>query len=190
MLEFFNYLNSIHPLSAEATAALMKVIRVKELSKGQVWLQEGAVCDKLAFVVKGLMKMYFESGNKELIIRFAGDNEIMVSAQSYFQGAPSRFAIRAIEPTIILYFAAKEFDHILIKFNELQYHLRILAIREVGQLENHVAILMLSPKARWQAIFQGNDLVELSKKVTDRQLAAYLAVTPNAICTWRKKYNQ
>lgn len=90
MLAFFQYLNSIHPIPPEAQAALMGAVRQKDLRKGQVWLQEGAICDKLTFIEKGLAKVYFESGSKEVALCYNRENEVMLSVQSYFMQKPSQ----------------------------------------------------------------------------------------------------
>jgi hypothetical protein len=37
------------------------------LRKGQVWPQEGAVCDKLAFIEKGVVKIYFGKNDPIII---------------------------------------------------------------------------------------------------------------------------
>jgi CRP-like cAMP-binding protein len=39
----------------------------KELRRGQVWLQEGAECDRICFVMRGLLKLYFDEGDREVI---------------------------------------------------------------------------------------------------------------------------
>lgn len=186
MIEFFSHLNSLHPLSAEATAALMKVIRAKELRKGQVWLQEGNICDKLTFVVKGLMKLYFEPGHKELVIEFSKSNDFCVSADSYFNKKPSRYSIRSIEPTVILYFTEAEIQHLSERFPELNIHLKRVAEQRVASLEYHNGLLMLQPKERYEKLAIDKEWMVNGSLLTDRLLAAYLGVGANAVCQWRK----
>lgn len=186
MLEFFNYLNSIHPLSPEATAALMKVIKVKELRKGQVWLQEGAVCDKFCFLVKGLVKIYFEIRNKELIVNLANENKIILATHSYFDRVPSRFTIRSVEPSVVLYITATEMNYLLDRFIELHFHLFYIIRSEMAVLEWHTMLLLLPPKERWRILQSSDSLGIDSLRVSDRLLAAYLGVGANAICSWRK----
>ena len=187
MLSFFAALNAIHPLLPETQAALMKVIRSKELRKGQVWLQEGAVCDKITFVVKGLLKLYFESGTKELIVQFARENEFMVSAQSYFNQSASGYTIRSVEPSIIISIAQNDMNYLLQRFMELHFHFLVIAQSHVVSLEQHTGLLMLTPVERYEKLLETGSWLADGKRITDRLLAGYLGVRANTVCEWRKE---
>ena len=185
MVELINYLNRIYPLSAEAIAALLKVMKAKELRKGQIWLQEGAVCDKLTFVIKGMTKLYFESGNKELILQLAGENEFIVSAQSYFEQKPSSYSIRCIEPTVLVYLVYQDLQVILDKHIEINKHLMQIAYTQITKTEEHAGLLMLPPKERFDSLLH-NSLWQVNRhRLTDKLLAAYIGVTPASISYYR-----
>ncbi|MES2373459.1 MAG: Crp/Fnr family transcriptional regulator [Bacteroidota bacterium] len=186
MIEFFNYLNSLHPLSAEATAALMKVIHAKELRKGQVWLQEGAVCDKLTFVVKGLMKLYFENGNKELIVHFAGNNEFIVSVKSFVNQNASPYTIRAVDPTVICYILERDWVWATQKFPELNAHFGNIFYRICSGYEEHLGLQLIPAKPRYFILMSDKSFLIRSLELPDRLIAAYLGVGPDAICLWKK----
>ncbi len=186
MVEFFQYLNSLYPLSPEATSGLMKLIRTKELRRGQIWLQEGAVCDKLSFVIKGLMKLYFESTSKELVIDFSKENDFCLSANSYFNRIPSDYSIRSIEQTVIVYINYIELQSLIEKLPELNSHFKRVAEHHVATLEYHSALLMLSPRERYEKMAGDQSWMIDGSRLTDRLLAAYLGVGANAVCQWRK----
>lgn len=187
MIEFFNYLNAIHPLSDEATAALMKVVRAKELRKGQVWLQEGAVCDKFTFVIKGLMKMYFEMHNKEIIISLAKEQSIIFSLTSFFTMQASRFTIRAAEPAIIVYISAADLNNLAGKFREFTEIIKNLYEQQLIEYEAHLTMLSVHPSELLRnAGTQGRWILNGSR-LTDKMLASFLGVYPNAVCIWRQK---
>ncbi len=183
MIEFFHHLNALYPLSAEAQAALMKVIRAKELRKGQVWLQEGAVCDKLTFVIKGLTKLYFETGSKEVILHFARGGEFCLSAQSYFDQRPSRYIIRAAEPTVVISIAYNEMQQLIERYHELNVHLKLIAQKQAELLEEHLAMLLLPPRERYENLKE--QYLWMEGRLTDRLLAAFIGVTPNCISYYR-----
>lgn len=182
MLEFFNHLNGIHPLSADAQAAFLKTIRAKELRKGQVWLQEGAECDRICFVLRGLLKLYFEEGDREVILYFAGVDDWMVSAQSYFGREASKFAIRAVEQSVVVYLMREELEGLIGRFPELNVHFFKIARAQTVALEMHTALLLLAPRERFE-VFSGT---KLAKGLSDKMIAGYLGVTQNSVCNWRK----
>lgn len=186
MVELINHLNAIHPLSAEAIAALLKVSRTKELRRGQVWLQEGAVCDKMTFVIKGLLKLYFESGSKELILHLVKENEFILSAQSYFSDQPSEYSIRAVEPSVVVYLSKADWHYLVQRFIELNSHHYAIAQSHINSYEKHVSLLMLPPRDRFEQLISNGSWLGDGKRITDRLLSAYLGVTANAVCEWRK----
>ncbi len=186
MIEFFQYLNSLHPLSPEAAGDLMKVIRAKELRRGQVWLQEGAVCDKMTFVVKGLMKLYFETGSKEVALNFVKGNELMISAQSYFEHAPSRYIIRSVEQTVVIYIMRNDIQNVLEKHHELHLHLLLIAQLQIADLEYHTGLLMLSRKERFEKLKADRTWMTDGRMLSDKMLAGYLGMTANCLCGFKK----
>ena len=187
MLSFFSALNAIHPLLPETQAALMKSMQVKELRRGQVWLQEGAVCDKITFVVKGLLKLYFESGAKEVVMQFAKEDDWMVAANSYFEREPSHYTIRCVEPSFIIYFTKTDFDQLLERHIELNILFKLIAEKQMRQYEAHTALLMLSLRERYENLLTQNSWMVCSGRITDRLLAAYLGMTANSLCGIKKK---
>ncbi|MES2329978.1 MAG: Crp/Fnr family transcriptional regulator [Bacteroidota bacterium] len=189
MLSFFHYLNSIHPIAPEAQAALLGCVRQKTLRKAQVWLQEGAVCDKLTFIEKGLVKVYFESGSKEVALWYNRENEIMLSVQSYFTQTPSQFAIRAVEPCQVFYVLHSDMHRLLQQYTELNINARVILQHYYGLSEAHVGLLLRSPRDRFERIAEMYPWMVDGSRLTDRMLAAYIGVTPAAVSQWRNGRN-
>lgn len=187
MLSFFQYLQAIQPLSPEAQAALLSVVKQKDLRKGQVWLQEGAVCDRMSFVKKGMAKLYFEAGNKELILQLAGEGEFILSAQSYFDQKPSDYSIRCIVPTAVVYILYQDLQAVLEKHTEINRHLLQIACRQITRIEAHAGLLLCAPKTRFETLLHNASWQVHRPLVTDKMLAAYIGVTPASISYYRKE---
>ncbi len=185
MLSFFSYLNTIYPLSPDVQAALLSVMKQKELRKGQVWLQEGAVCDKLTFIEKGLAKVYFESGSKEVALWYNRENDVMLSVQSYFTRTASAFSIRAVEPCSLFYVQHSDMHWLLQKHVELNINARIILQHFYGLSEAHVGLLLRSPRERFDRIAELYPWMADGSRLTDKMLAAYIGVTPAAVCYYR-----
>lgn len=186
MLSFFAALNAIQPLLPETQAALMKAMQMKELRRGQVWLQEGAVCDRMTFVVKGLLKLSFETGSKEVVLQFAREDEWMISAQSYFEGRPSAYSIRSIEQTVVVYLLRTEWDHLLAKCPELNKHYLWIASRQIKKMEDHLSLLLQPPRERFEKLIDTGMWLVKSGRLTDRHLSGYMGIGANGLGRWRK----
>ncbi|MDB5231649.1 MAG: Crp/Fnr family transcriptional regulator [Chitinophagaceae bacterium] len=189
MLSFFQYLNSIYPLLPEVQAALLNSVRQKELRKGQVWLQQGAVCDKLTFIEKGMAKLYFESGSKEVVLWYNKESDIILSVQSYFNQSPSEFSIRAVEPCTIFYIHYTDMNHLLQKYAELNINARVILQRYYALSEIHVGLLLQPPRTRFDAIAKIYPWMVDGSRITDKMLAAYMGVTPACISYYRNGRN-
>lgn len=186
MLAFLHYLQSIHPLTPEAQAALLACVRAKSLRKGQVWLQEGTVCDKLAFIEKGVVKIYFESGPKEVALWFVREDELAICAQSFFEQKPASFAIRAVEPTQLYYLMHSDLQRVLQLHPALNLHLRLILQHYLARSESHTELLLCSARERFKRIQQQHPWMVDKSRLTDKMLAAYLGITPAAVCVFRK----
>lgn len=186
MLAFLHYLQSIHPLSPELQAALLACVRSKSLRKGQVWVQEGAVCDKLGFIEKGLVKIYFESGQKEVALWFVRENELAICARSFFEQHPASFAIRAVEPTQLYYLLYQDLQRVLKLHPALNLHMRVILQHYFTQSELHTELLLCGARERFERVQQLHPWMGDKSRLTDKMLAAYLGITPAAVCGYRK----
>ena len=187
MVELINYFNSIRPLSDEATAGLLRVMKAKELRRGQVWLQEGAVCDKMTFVVKGLMKLYFEVGSKEVVLEVAKSNEWIFASHSYLLKCPSSHIIRSVERSAIVYLSHIEINELVEKLPELNFHFRTVLQRKMAEFEYHVGLLLLPPRERFNKLLIDNKWIVDGKSITDRLLAGYLGIGANVLSAYKSK---
>lgn len=185
MLELLNFLNSVHPITPEAQHYLGTVLRKKELRKNQVWLQEGAVCDKIAFINTGLVKVYFETGLKEVCLWYNKENEVIISAHSFFGQSTSHLAIRAVEPTTVYYITYTELQKIYGQHIDFNVNGRRILEHYYSISETHVMLLLQPPRQRFEAIGKFYPWMVDGSRLTDKMLAAYLGITPVTLSNFR-----
>jgi CRP-like cAMP-binding protein len=181
MLEFIAFLNSLYPLSAEAQVAMLKVCTEKHLRRGQHWLKEGETCKYLAFVKRGLLKVYFESGAKEVALWYNKEMEAVLSVQSFFSQSPSKLSIKAVEETELIIISSVEIESLYNRFPEYNRHARLILQQYYSLSEAHVTLLLQPPKQRYDAILKMYPWMSNGSRLTDKMLAAYIGVTPNCL---------
>lgn len=181
MLEFIAFLNSLYPLSAEAQVAMMKVCSEKHLRRGQHWLKEGETCKYLAFVKRGLLKVYFESGAKEVALWYNKEMEAVLSVQSFFTQKPSMLSIKAVEETELVIVPFVEIESLYNRFPEYNRHARLILQHYYSLSEAHVTLLLQPPKQRYDMIIKMYPWMSDGSRLTDKMLAAYIGVTPNCL---------
>src|SRR5947209_10480645 len=124
MLELFQYLNSIHPLTPEIQSYLLQALKKRELTANSYWLREGDVCNRIAYIERGLMKVFYNLNDKEIVVWFNKENDIIISVKSFFSQSPSQLAIRAIEPTVVNYIEYKDLEYIYAKYTDFNVNAR------------------------------------------------------------------
>ena len=187
MLEFLAFLNSLSPLSPEAQAAMLKVCSEKRLRKGQHLLREGETCRHLAFIKHGLMKVYFESGSKEVALWYNREMEAVISVQSFYSQTPSRLSIRCVEDTELVLVPYVEIEHLYDRYPEYNRHARLILQYYYSLSEAHVTLLLQSMKMRYQLVARIYPWMLTDHRITDKMLAAYLGMTPASLCSCKKE---
>ncbi len=175
MLELFQYLNNIYPLSAEMQSYLMQVLRRRELPANYYWLREEEVCTKVTFIEKGLMKLFYTLEEREIITGFKKEYDIAISVTSFFKQLPSRLSIRTIEPTVVSYIELKEIEYIYKRHTDFNINARKITERYYCTLEEHLMLMYLPPKERFIELMKQHTW--MSARIKDKHLAAYIGIS-------------
>ncbi len=90
-------------LTAEEIEFLTPLLKSKSLTTAEFLLREGEICKYVSFVTKGCVKTYYQDENGfEHIIDFSIEEWWADDLYSYLTQTPSRYSIKAIEPTNVL----------------------------------------------------------------------------------------
>ncbi|MFW2475426.1 MAG: Crp/Fnr family transcriptional regulator [Sediminibacterium sp.] len=185
MLDFIHFLNRLAPLSPTVQAAFIACMRKKELRRGQLWLQEGGVNDKIGFIEEGLLKQYSECGSKEVVMLLFKEQQMLFSAKSFFEQEPSAFAIRAVEPSTIWWLSYTDLQGMVGQFPELNVHLRLILQQKFSADEAHVELLLRPPQQRFFLVHKVFPWIKDHPLITDRLIAGLIGVTPVCFSKYR-----
>lgn len=186
MLELLKFLNNIYSITPETQQYLSKVLRKKQLRKNQVWLQQDAVCDKIAFIATGLLKVYFESGAKEVCLWYNRENEVIISARSFFTQTRSMLAIRSVTPATLYYIYYAELQELYNTHLEFNINGRKILEHYYSLSEQHVSLLLQPAKKRYLLLTQLYPWMLTDKRITDSMLASYLGMTRASFYAFKK----
>jgi len=183
MLELFQYLNSIHPVTPELQSYLLQVLKKRELAANTFWLREGEVCNRIAFIEKGLMKIFYYLNDKEVDIWFNKECDIIISVKSFFNQTVSKLAIKTIEPTIVNYVEYKDLAYIYEKYPHFNINARKITEEYYCYSEDHLMLMHLPPKERYLTLIENYPWME--KRIKDKYLAGYLGITNVALSKFK-----
>jgi len=179
MLELFQYLNSIYPLTPEVQSYLLQALKKRELSANSFWLREGDVCNRIAFIEKGLMKVFYNVHDKEIVIWFNKECDIIISVKSFFKQVPSKLAIKSIEPATVHYIDLKDLEYIYKRYTDFNINARKITEEYYCISEDHLMLMHLPAKERYQLLIK--QFPWMQKRIKDKYLAAYLGITNVAL---------
>lgn len=77
-------------------------------------LEEGKIADKLYFIRKGCLRLFFHNEGKDITFQFFFEGDFVASFDSLYKGAPSLFSLESIEPSEVLFIKKENF------YNEIE----------------------------------------------------------------------
>lgn len=162
---------------ADQQRAVVSQFHRRELAKGELFAQEGRICDQLAFVERGLFQFFCDRNGDEITTYTAGPEDFIVSLGSFLKHQPARETIRALTNSVIWAIHKPSFD-------QLRHDLPPFEVFYVGLLEDQINcieesrynLLTLTAEQRYQKLM--DEEPHLLQEVPLQYLASILGVTP------------
>lgn len=89
-------------LPIEVIEMLISAVKVKEYKKGEIFLEEGNICNELYFLNYGLIRIYFRRENcDEVTSSFVQENEFFTNIKGFVNDIPSTETISIIENSCV-----------------------------------------------------------------------------------------
>lgn len=174
-------------LTAFEKKHFLGALAVKSIQKKQHILEQGNICKKLYFVESGSLRAFnLTPDGKESTIMFAVKDWWITDMDGFVNQKPALLSIEALEPSKIMALDFDALEEFYQKIPKLERFFRILFqnayIRE--QLRALQSISMTTEERYRQFIENYPAIVE---KVTQKQIASYLGVTPEFLSSVKRK---
>lgn len=173
-------------LTDEDRALIESKFHHRRLLKRQYFLQEGDVCKKIAFIVKGAARMFsIDEKGHEHIVRFGLESWWLGDQESYTLLTPSRFHIEMLEDCDLLVIGT---DHA----HELRdlvrgFDLTIKAMDRQSLISSqkriHAAISMTAEE-RYDDLLKSYP--QFLQRFPQNMIASYLGISPETLSRMRK----
>lgn len=182
-----NYFNQLIPLNSEEKIVVSKLFKPRLYRKKQYVLQEGDVCDKFNFVVRGCLRMYKidEKGNTH-IIQFAAENWWMIDIASFHGKKASELSIDALEDTMVLQINYDDLISLYINYPKFDKIFRVLIENSFVSLQNRL-LQNISSTAEERYLSFTEVYPHLSNRLSQTQIASFLGITPEFLSRLRNR---
>ena len=180
-------IKSITDLPKQQEEQLFHITKDESLNKGDIFIREGQIPRKFAFVNYGLFRYYYidQKGN-ESTKGFSPENTFLISYTAMIQNRISYFTIEALENaniSIIDYIKWKKLyeEHICWRNFLVSALEKAFEFKETRERE----FLLFDAETRYKLFLQRFPGLEL--RVKQHIIASYLGITPVALSRIRKK---
>ncbi len=180
------HLQSFPHFSDHLFEQLEPYLSEKHLEEGEYFLREGKVCKQIAFIEKGIVRLFYLNDGKETTKCFCKENTFTCSFQSLITQSKSDIAIQAIEPCKMIVLSYDSLQKLYEKDLFWQQVGRLVAETEYMISDNHQRFLRdLTATDRYLQILEKDE--EMLQRVPLNHLATYLQITPETLSRIRKK---
>ncbi len=172
--------------STDELAALEQRLEHEIYNKGEVLLNEGEVCNRLLFLVKGAVYQYkLNKDSVENIIDLNYSNEWVINHQSFTSRKPSDTIIKAFEATEVYGLSIDSIHHLIALSQTFLQMGKILeeATRRVQLFDNN-----LNPDEKYQFIL--TERPNLLQTFPQTLIASYLKITPETLSRVRSRISK
>lgn len=184
---FFTALNTYYLLEEDTMRAFEKLVRIKEIPAGTNYLSADEVPVFISYIYKGLFSYYFQYENGDTVIKkFFPENTFVASTSALIMHDKSRYAIDALEDSIVVEYSFVEFKHLLQKHHDLAlFWINYLGRHWVVEKEHlEIEHKYLPAKERYLNFVTGSP--ELAGRLQLQQIASFLGITPTQLSRIRK----
>jgi CRP/FNR family transcriptional regulator, anaerobic regulatory protein len=180
-------INSIVSLTDEEWNKFLPYIESENLKKNSFFLQEGQICESIAFINSGVL-IYFKflENGKEVTTDFAFNGDWVSDNQSRLNNTPSIINIKAIAPTEILLIKTKDLPalfEMIPKFERLSRILMEKAFTKFTQLS--IDLQVLSAKDRYIKLLK--EFPDVFQNIPLYHIANYLGIAPKSLSRIRNE---
>ena len=180
-------IRKITDFSEDECSMFIPYLNKKVLKKGQYFLKANQPVNEIAFIEKGVLRLYYLSyEGKEVNIHFFLENDYAVSYLDFLKNRPSRYYIQALEDSELLTFNAESLKIAYDKSKNWERFGRTIAESAYAIATNRFeSFLFLSAKERYLQML--NDYPEFIHRIPLYHLASYLGIERESLSRIRKE---
>jgi CRP-like cAMP-binding protein len=164
----------------------LKIFSLKNIPKKTIIINQGESSDKVYFVIRGMVRIYYVKEEKEITNWFIEENNFFAASYSLFTGQPNVYIYESLEDLEVLYCSYEEmqkmytinhdYEHIGRKMIELYYSIF---------LKKSYDVMFLSAEERYQNILEYHS--EWMNRIPLKHIASYLGLTQETLSRLRAK---
>ncbi|RFU40012.1 Crp/Fnr family transcriptional regulator [Actinomadura logoneensis] len=181
------YLIRLADIPRDELPRTRQVFRPVALRRGEVLFRAGEPADKVAFVTRGLLALWYSAADgRERALGFRAEDELVCAYGAVLRGSPAHATAEALEDSTLLVASRPAFDRLCAGHPSWGRALARLTDRlYLQQEERQRALLLDDAETRYRDFL--NAYPHLGGRLTQRQIASFVGVTPVALSRIRSR---
>ncbi|WP_159473516.1 Crp/Fnr family transcriptional regulator [Dyadobacter sp. 3J3] len=158
----------------------------KRLRKRQYLLQEGDVCKNMAFVAKGLLRIYnVDDKGGEHMSAFGWEGWWLSDFNSFLSAVPAVFNIDAIEDSELLMISRANYETLTLAVPIMDRYFRILYQNNIVTKDRRLmSTITHTAEERYLQLAESNP--QIIERIPQNMIASYLGLAPETISRIKK----
>lgn len=144
-----------------------------------ILLREGQVSQKMFFVEKGCIRVWFNKQGKDISIQFFFENSMVSSIESLRKNIPSAGTIETLEPSVLWQINKKDLNMMLNEIKEVPLlrdkFIDLIFERSFDYMKHFLALIRDTPEERYLQLLA--DQPQIIQRVPQHYIASYLGVS-------------
>lgn len=175
------------PLTDEEAATIQSLSTMRQLKKGEVFLEQGKIAQEIGFILSGVLRYYVidDSGN-EITYLFKQENSLFTNLESFYDNQPSKGTIQAETDAEILVFSKTSWLAISKTVKEWDF-----AIKRISQntLVEDMTFQrkLIDQEASASYLDFLREYPTIAQRVPAGHLASFLGITRHSLSRIKKK---
>ena len=142
--EMLAHIGQLTTISSGLRAELQLRATVQEVAKGKFLHRAGTVCNRTFFITKGLIRSYYEKGEKEVTDFFAAEGSWITATESFMSNQPDQTYLQALEPSTVCALTNTDLLYLFEQFPEMERFGRITISQQFVQQSTRLTVLRFS----------------------------------------------
>jgi len=174
-------------LTNAETEQLKARFQFRTVKKNEVILSAGNICKHIYFVSKGCLRLFNhdKAGNEHNIL-FCPENWWAADMASFSSQSPAFYSISALEESEVFYISYPVLEQLYIDIPKLERFFRILSQNGFSLFQSRINSNLSHTAEQRYGRFQ-RQYPKLEQRIAQKQIAAYLGITPVFLSMIRKK---
>ncbi len=186
MSDIVTYLGNHIKLSAHEKKSLIDFTKKKKLLKNEVFMHQGRISNKLAYLEKGAFRMFYTTENgDEVNTEFIISNGFITDYISFLKGEASLVTISAMEDSEIFILSTKSLDKLLLRKLDV-FGKKYIQKKCLPVLLDYQIIIAEKPALRYQMLER--KYPEYIQRISQKHIASYLKIRPETLSRIKRKF--